>query len=98
MDLSEAVDFDWDEGNAEKNEKHGVSRREIERIFLNRPLLVTPDPLHSQMEDRFAALGVTDEGRRLTVVFTLRDGRSKIRPISARPMNRKERAVYEEAT
>jgi uncharacterized DUF497 family protein len=97
MDMHGVTGFDWDEGNATKNEKHGVSRSEVERVFVNRPLLVVPDQMHSQDEDRFAALGATDEGRWLAVVFTLREGKTKIRPISARQMNRKERKVYEEA-
>ena len=25
--------FDWDEGNVSKNEKHGISRKEIEEFF-----------------------------------------------------------------
>ncbi len=41
------------------------------------------------------ALGVTYEGRRLFVAFTIR--RSRLRIISARPMSRRERVAYEEA-
>jgi hypothetical protein len=34
--------FEWDEGNSAKNEaKHGVTDRESEEIFFNKPLLVT---------------------------------------------------------
>jgi uncharacterized DUF497 family protein len=40
----------------------------------------------------FIALGQTDAGRSLFVVFTIRD--TLIRVISARDMNRKEREVY----
>jgi uncharacterized DUF497 family protein len=98
MDLRGVTGFDWDDGNSRKNEKHGVSPSEVERVFFNRPLLIAADPQHSLTEERFAALGRTDEDRRLVVVFTLRDDKSKIRPISARPMNRKERAAYEKAT
>ena len=29
--------FDWDAGNARKNEKHGVSQGEVEEVFLNQP-------------------------------------------------------------
>jgi len=39
-------------------------------------------------------LGVTNEGRFLFVVFTIRRGR--IRVVSARDMNKKERNIYHE--
>lgn len=52
--------FDWDEGNSRKNEKHGVSKPEVEQVFLNAPLLVADDLKHSRGEPRFHALGRTD--------------------------------------
>ena len=90
--------FDWDHGNERKNEKHGVSKAEVEQVFLNTPLLLADDPRHSRREPRFHALGRTDEDRRLHVTFTERGNGTLIRPISARPMSRKERAIYEQAT
>jgi len=92
--LAGCTGFDWDEGNARKIwEKHLVSPTECEQFFLNRPLVVSPDKVHSKKEERFYSLGLTDNGKRLFVVFTLRD--DLIRVISARDMNRKEREVYE---
>jgi uncharacterized DUF497 family protein len=41
-------------------------------------------------------MGRTIDGRLLHVTFTLRDGRTKIRVISARDANRKERRIYEQ--
>jgi uncharacterized DUF497 family protein len=95
MDLRGVTGFDWDEANIDKNEEHGVSSGEIEQVFVNRPVLIVPDVLHSQSEDRFLALGTTDDGDLLAVAFTLREAKCKIRPISARPMERKERIAYE---
>ena len=89
--------FDWDEGNARKNEKHGVSKSEVEQVFLNKPLLLADDRKHSQRERRFHALGRSDEDRWLHVTFTEREGGTLIRPISARAMSRKERSVHEQA-
>jgi hypothetical protein len=89
--------FDWDDGNARKNEKHGVSKAEVEQVFLNAPLLMAEDPQHSQREPRFHALGRTDSDRRLHATFTEGASRTLIRPISARSMSRKERVVYEQA-
>jgi uncharacterized DUF497 family protein len=89
--------FEWDEGNARKNEKHGVTKPEVEQVFLNAPLLVADDLKHSQQEPRFRALGRTDADRWLHVTFTERGKGMLIRPISARAMSRKERTVYEQA-
>ncbi len=95
MDILRGVrGFEWDAGNRDKNEeKHGVSYVECEEIFFNKPLIVVPDGLHSRDEERYFALGRTHEKRLLSVVFMIRD--RKIRVISARPMSRKERIIYE---
>ena len=95
IDLAKITGFDWNEGNARKNEKHAVSAGESEQVFFNVPLLVLTDPKHSDLEARFHALGQTDEGRLLHISFTLRHDGEKIRVISARDMHRKERETYE---
>lgn len=86
--------FEWDKGNERKNVKHGVSPAEAEQVFLNEPLIVLADLKHSDMEQRFHALGQTSEGRLLHITFTIRT--NNIRVISARDMHRKERAIYEQ--
>jgi uncharacterized DUF497 family protein len=92
------IGFDWDEGNARKSaEKHSVSQGEAEQVFFNEPLLLLPDQKHSDTEQRFHALGKTQDGRLLHVTFTLRDGGELIRVISARDMHRKERMFYGKA-
>ncbi len=97
IDLSKIVGFNWDDGNARKNEKHGVSMAEAEQVFFNVPLLLLDDAGHSQKEPRLHALGKTNEGRTLHITFTLRQSSQLIRVISARDMHRKERAIYEQA-
>ncbi|MBY0575179.1 MAG: BrnT family toxin [Gallionellaceae bacterium] len=98
IDLTRIASFDWDKGNARKNDKHGVSTAEAEQVFFNEPLLLIADAKHSQGEPRFHALGKTDEGRTLHITFTLRNAGEKIRVISARDMHKKERTIYEQAT
>lgn len=97
IDLSKITEFDWDDGNARKNERHGVSAGEAEEVFFSTPLLLIDDERHSQQESRYHALGVTAVGRRVHVSFTLRRDSTAIRVISVRDMSRKERAVYEQA-
>ena len=55
---------------------------ECEQVFFNRPVVVAEDAEHSRQEERLFALGQTDAGRLLFVVFTIR--RDLIRVISAR--------------
>ena len=96
MDLANVEGFEWDEGNRRKSfEKHGVSQAEAEQVLFNNPLL-SNDIRHSPDESRLHAFGETDAGRLLHVTFTLRANEKLIRVISARAMNRKERAVYGE--
>ena len=95
-DLAQCTGFQWDAGNAEKNwELHRVTKAECEQVFFNRPIRVAPDEEHSQQEPRRAALGHTNAGRLLAVVFTLRG--TLVRVISARDMSREERRLYEQA-
>ena len=97
IDLARVIGFQWDDGNARKSaDKHSVSQAEAEQVFINEPLLVIHDVVHSRSESRFHALGVTDSGRRVHVTFTQRDENTLIRVISARDMHRKERARYEQ--
>jgi len=87
--------FDWDAGNRDKCRKHGVSLADIEAFFRGR-IAVHPARAGNK-EERFIAIGSTTEGRHILVVFTLRirNGKTLIRPISARYMHRREVAHYE---
>jgi uncharacterized DUF497 family protein len=87
--------LDWDDANWRKSEiKHGVAVAEAEEALLNDPTCQI-DTLHSDREQRYVALGRTNGGRRLFVSFTVRRGRARV--ISARPMSRRERMLYEQA-
>jgi hypothetical protein len=91
--LLECTGFEWDEGNREKNwVSHQVTPSECEEIFFNQPLIVADDIDHSRAENRYYALGQSNAGRLLFIVFTIR--KKLIRVISARDMNRKERKEY----
>ena len=89
--------FDWDAGNREKCEKHGVSVAEVEGLF-SRPLLIIPDASHSRSEERLRAIGKTASGRSVFLVFTIRvrAGKRVIRPVSARYMHKEEVRHYEQ--
>lgn len=94
-DLSKFTGFDWDHGNFLKSElKHGITPEEAESAFLDKKLLVDEDLKHQEIEERFIGIGKTTDNKILSVVFTLRYG--KIRIISSRKANKKERTGYYE--
>ncbi len=90
--------FDWDTGNRAKCQKHGVSIADIESLFSG-PIAILPDPTHSARETRLKAIGYTEQGRAVFLIFTERRRgiRRLLRPISARYMHAKEIKAYEEA-
>jgi len=91
--LAGCTGFEWDRANAGKVwERHGVTPGECEEAFFNEPFLVAWDEKHSQKEPRYYALGQTDAGRKLFLVFTIRG--QLIRVISGRNMSRRERREY----
>ncbi len=87
--------FEWDAGNRDKCQKHGVSSAEIESVFAGN-VIILPDTGNSSIERRFRAIGSTLDGRTAFVVFTFRPGRSGelVRPISARYMHQREVEFY----
>ncbi len=89
-------DFEWDKHNTEKNlKKHNVTSNECEEAFFNEALIAL-DTKHSYNEERYFIMGITNAGRLLFVVYTIR--RNKVRVISVRDMNKKERKIYHEKT
>lgn len=96
MENQQISGFQWDAGNREKCQKHGVAIDVIEGLF-RRPVAILPDEGHSQTERRFKAVGKDEDDRAVFVIFTLRqyEGGTYIRPISARYMHAKEVIIYE---
>lgn len=91
--------FDWDDGNREKCQDHGLSLDQIQSVIRN-DLKVMINTNHLTREERYHAVGKTEEGRFVFVVFTFRTGQigKLIRPISARFMHQKEIDQYESQT
>lgn len=97
MKTSKSVfEFEWDKGNIEKNKKHKVEDREAEEVFFDEGKVILKDKVHSGDEERFVILGLTKKKRLLYIAFTKRNKR--IRIISARDINIKEKHLYEETT
>jgi uncharacterized protein len=87
--------FEWDDGNVDKCQKHGVSIEQIEALFASGPFIL-PDILHSTDEERYLAVGQDRNARWFATIFTYRDSANGtlIRPISARYMHAKEIDKY----
>jgi uncharacterized protein len=86
--------FEWDKGNVTKSfQKHGVTCAEAEEVFTEHRFVPLGEQYYPPCpEPRFGVLGKTHKGKLLFLVFTLRNER--IRVISARPMNERERRFY----
>lgn len=91
LHLPEILIFEWDKGNLEHIRKHKVEYNECEDIFFDAPIYFL-DEKHSEKEDRFLSFGLTNENRLITLVFIIRN--IKIRVVSARDQNRKEKGIY----
>lgn len=90
--MASLTGFEWDAGNSTKSwERHRVTQAEQEEAFFNRPVFLL-DAASSERERRYNVLGRTNSDRLLSVIFTVRRGLA--RPISGRPMSRKERNAY----
>ncbi len=82
--------FEWNEGKKANNlEKHGISFEEATDLFDGRDTKVVIDDRKDYGEVRFIAMGASNIGNVLVVVFVVRN--DAIRIISARKANKKER-------
>jgi len=89
LDMAMITGFEWNDGNIAKVTARGFEPADVERAFLNGRGTLFPDKTHSGIESRFWLIGMTDDGRHVTVPFTIRDG--LIRPITAWTTKRKYR-------
>lgn len=91
-----ALTFEWDPTKARTNlRKHGVSFREAVSAFMDGLSVTILDRDHSDEEERLLLLGASEAGRLLVIAHT--DRGDRIRIISAREANRRERRQYEQA-
>lgn len=81
------TDFEWDDANIEHIGRHRVSPDKAEQVLQNRPVV------RRSRSGRYVAIGQTDEGRYLVVVFEVRRaGRARV--VTARPAQSEERRLY----
>ncbi len=84
-------EFEWDEGNLQKNEKHGITSSKIENIF-NWHIYIAGKIEEVGTERRWLLLGEL-KGKGWALVVTTRE--EKLRIISCRRQRKKEAEAYE---
>lgn len=82
--------FEWDDSNLGHISYHGIRDYEVEEsILFDKPLYLRG------RDGRYYVYGVTERGRYLFTVFAVK-GAGVIRVITARSMNKREKAYYKE--
>lgn len=88
------IKFEWDPRKARQNlRKHGIDFDEATTVFADIFSITIPDPDHSEDEERWVTVGLSNRQRLLVVVHT--EEEETIRIISVRAGDRVERRKYE---
>lgn len=92
------ITFEWDETKNQANQrKHGVSFEEASTVFYDDEALLRDDPEHSEEEDRFIILGLSNKANLLVVCHCYRAFETVIRIISARKATKTESKFYDKS-
>ena len=82
----------------ENRDKHDVAFDEAATVFRDSKALSIFDPDHSETEDRWITMGISEKGRLLVVIHTFREGsedavhdENNIKPDSNKKRNQKIR-------
>ena len=95
--IMETLKFEWDPNKNETNKKkHGLSFETAKEVFYDEFAILFDDPDHSEEEDRFLIIGMTDRKGVCIVSHCYRGEDEKIRIISARKATKTEQNVYNE--
>jgi uncharacterized DUF497 family protein len=92
--------FEWDPKKAQENRnKHGITFDEAATVFRDSKALSIFDTDHSEYEDRWVTMGISERGRLLIVIHTFREEIEddvRIRIISSRKATKRETKNYGE--
>jgi uncharacterized DUF497 family protein len=90
--LANEIEFDWDAENTKHLKGHKVTAREFESLIQNSPLDLAYEVVDG--EERYRSVSMTDSGRLLVAVWTLREG--KVRAAMAFPASATYKKVFSE--
>lgn len=91
--------FEWDPGKEKLNkQKHGISFEEAATVFRDQRALTIFDPDHSESENRWTTLGISQNGKLLVTCHTFKteNGVAFIRIFSTRKATKTEKKQYGE--
>jgi uncharacterized DUF497 family protein len=87
--------FNWDTNkNLSNIEKHGIPFKEAATVFLDPNAAILDDEEHSQEEERFSIIGISQNLRLLTVCHCYVQDETVVRIISARKATKTEEKNY----
>jgi len=90
--VADGIEFDWDAVNANHLAAHKVAAREFESVLRNSPLDLAYEVVNG--EERYRSVGITDSGRLLVAIWTLRNG--KVRAVTAFPAGAAYKKLFPE--
>ena len=89
-----AMQFEWDEGNKHKSmTKHGITVEETESVWDDPNKKIFESLNKDSNEKRYICIGHSYKDELLSIIFTIRN--DKIRSISSRKANKKEKKIFE---
>lgn len=89
------IKFEWDNNKNNTNKKkHRISFEEAKTVFYDEDALIIDDPEHSDEEERFIILGLSNQANLLVVCHCFRASETVIRIISARKATKTETTQY----
>lgn len=87
--------FEWDEDKNKINQKkHEIDFNEASSVFFDEKAILFDDPEHSEQEERFLLLGMSETTKICIVCHCYRTSDTIIRIISARKATKKEIERY----
>jgi uncharacterized DUF497 family protein len=90
-----SLSFTWDNSKNQSNlKKHKVSFDEAKSVFYDERSILFHDEDHSDTEERFILLGMSDNARILIVCHCILENNTIIRIISARKATKTESNYY----
>ena len=90
--MANGIEFDWDVENTKHLAAHRVTVREFESVMQNSPLDLAYEVVNG--EQRYRSVGMTDSGRLLVAIWTLRGG--KLRAVTAFPASARYKRLLSE--
>jgi uncharacterized DUF497 family protein len=88
--VASGIEFDWDDESRKHLASHKIAPAEFEQLLNNDPVDLDYERIDD--EERYRSVGLTNGGRLLSVVWTIRNG--KVRAITAFPASVSDKKAF----